>query len=430
MKTPTRALIVSALLLVFASGCSDQTEPASSTDSSSASDAGSSPAPAGDDALANRIIELYAEEDRLARTAELVEILRNVKEGQGDSLGAALDGLDTTNRELDQVLIVAGWSKIDPVGASRWVMRNARQELVRFGMLHESIYEWALRDPEGLIRDPDILLYSQKGWDATSLRALVRGWYDSGKPGLEDFVYGLPTMGEDRQRAVSQLIESKLAAEGVEPVIEWATTSMRGEFPFRQYIYSRLAGDIAKIDPERAVAWCEEVCGTKLGQEIPLWIATTWVVDGGGDAMDWITVRDAEVVANRVGARAAYRRFLLNDQDGALEWMEGTSEEARTEHEAMQGPLFMYVNEKSGLGFHEQAIEWTKYIDGEHEREELLTRIARRWLRQDPDSAELWLADAPLSEDKKMEARQPKTTRPGGASGGGGGFGPRERILN
>jgi hypothetical protein len=422
MQHRTRALIASLVLLSLTSGCS---EPTQTTESSSASSTTS----VTDDDLASRIIELFDDDDRLERTSELVSILRNVKPGQGAALEAALDGLDTTNRELDQVLIVAAWSNIDPVAASRWVLRNARQELVRFGMLNECIYKWALQDPEGLIRDPDILLYSQKGWDATSIRALVRGWYQSGKPGLEDFVYGLPATGEDRQRAVSELIATKLDHEGVEPVIEWATNSMRGEFPFRQYIYSRLAGDIAKIDPQRAIEWCNEVCDTKLGQEIPLWIATTWVVDGGAEAMDWIIARDSSVVANRIGARAAYRRFLLNDQAGALAWMENSPEEARTDYETMQGPLFMYVNEKSGLGFHQQAIEWTKYIDGESERDELLMRIARRWLRQDPDAAEVWLADAPLSEDQKMEARQPKLHK-GGATGGGQGWGPRDRLLN
>jgi hypothetical protein len=413
--------------LVLATGCADEME----TDSTSASS--SSPgatASVPDDELAARIIELYAIEDRLKRTDMLVSILSDLKPGQGPSLAATLDALervDTTNREFEAVLIVAGWSNIDPVAASHWVIGNAREKVVRSEMLNESIYRWALQDPEGLLRDSYILPYHQGGWDASSLRALVRGWYESGKPGLDDFVYGLPAQSTDRQRAVSQLIATKLEHEGIEPVIEWATNEVRGEIAFKQYIYSRLAGDIAKTDPERAVAWCDEVCDTELGKEIPLWLATSWVMNEGGKAMEWIVVRDAEVVSNRVGARAAYRRFLLTDKDAAIAWMEGTSEEMRTGYEGMQGPLYIYVNEKSGLGFDEEALEWTKYITGKPQREELLVKIARRWLRRDPDAAERWLADAPLSQEQKDEAHtNPKTP---GLSGGGPKFGPRDRIL-
>ena len=68
----------------------------------------------------------------------------------------------------------------------------------------------------------------------------------------------------------------------------------------------------------------------------------------------------------------------------------------------------MYVNEKSGLGDFETAIEWTRYITKDAPREELLKTIGRRWLRQDPEAAEAWLATAPMSEDAKMQARQPR----------------------
>jgi hypothetical protein len=373
-------------------------------------DAGRSSPVALDDAeLTSTILEIYAEPDRIERTDRLLSVLRGVQPGQGEALRKALDGLDFANREPAWVLVLAGWAKIDGEAATRWVMRNVRLEYVRFLMLDEAIYAWALKDPEGLVRDVEMAVYSQKGWDKASMRALVRGWYDSGKPNLDQWVYNLsPQRGDDRQRAASALIEAKIANEGVESTIEWAKSTMKGVTPFHTYIYSRLAGDIAKIDPERAIAWCDEVCDKPLGKEIPLWIATTWVVNSGADAMDWITARDAKVISVRVGARAAYRRFLLNDQAGALAWMETKTEEERLEQAALQGPLYMYVNERSGLRGHETAIEWSRYVKSDVEREELLKRIARRWLREDPDAAEAWLAQGPLSEDAEMQARKPR----------------------
>lgn len=396
MKNFTRVYVLLVAFVFIAAGCSgDVGRPSSAT--------------LPDDELVSTILEIYAIPDRIERIDQLVSVLKGVQPDQGEALEAALDGLDFEHREPEWILIVAAWSKFDGEAATRWTLRNSKLEWVRFLMLNESIYHWALNDPEGLVRDSQMVAYSRNGWDKFSMRALVRGWYDSGKPNLEQWVYDLPpTRGDDRQRAASALIESKLADQGVEATIDWARKTTEGYSPFNRYIYSRLAGDIAKIDPQRAIEWCEEICDTKLGSEIPLWIATTWVVDGRGDAMEWITKRDAEVTSVRVGARAAYRRFLLNHQLEALEWMESLSEEERTGRAALQGPLFMYVNEKSGLGDFETAIEWSRYVVKDAPREELLKTIGRRWLRQDPEAAEAWLATAPMSEDAKMKARQPR----------------------
>jgi hypothetical protein len=402
MKNRTRgiAFLLVVILFLFA-GCSEDVRQSSL------------PAETSDADLTSTLLDIFTEPDRFDRLERMISVLRGVKAGQGDALAAALDGLKFPNRELDRVLITTAWSKIDPIAATKWVVNNERVEIVRLTMLDESVYEWALVDPEGLLRDPQMIVYKLKGWDRKTLRALIRGWYESGKPNLEEFVYTLPNLGDDRQRGVSALIESKLKHEGADAAIVWATTAATGgSVPYRQYVYGRLAGDIAMTDPERAIAWCNEVCDTKSGEEIPLWIARTWVMNSGAEAMDWITARDARIVPVRVGSRAAYRRLILRARDEAFAWMEGTTEEQRKQ-EAMQGPLFMYINERSGLGATTEAIEWTKYITGDSERDELLRRIVMRWLRQDPTAAEAWLAQSSLSEELKQKAHETNLKTPG-----------------
>jgi hypothetical protein len=404
MKNRIREIASLVAVLFLFSGCS-QDAPQSSL-----------PAELSGAELTSTILDIYAVPDRFDRLEKIVSVLRGVQAGQGDALEAALDGLDFPNRELERVLIITAWSTFDPIAATKWVVTHERTEIIRVTMLSESVYQWALNDPEGMLRDAYMVAYARTGWDPTTLRTLIRGWYDSGEPNLEQFVYTLPRLGDDRQRGVSALIESKLEHEGVEAVIAWAKASIAGDVPYKQYIYSRLAGDIAKIDPARAIAWCDEICDTQLGEEIPLWIATVWVVDSGAEAMDWITARDADVISVRVGARAAYRRFLLHARDGAFAWMEATTEQQRLEQEALQGPLFMYINERSGLGAAEEAIEWTQYITDDATRDELLRRIAMRWLRLDPVAAEAWLAQSSLSEELKAQAHQSnksKKPRPG-----------------
>ena len=361
--------------------------------------------------LASTLLDIFAMPDRFDRIEKMILVLRGVTAGQGEALALALEGRDLPNREPERVLIITAWSKFDPAAATKWAIRREVIESVRTTMFSESFYAWALIAPEDVLRDTDMVSYHRNGWDAMALRAFVKGWYDSGQPHLEQFIYGLPPLGNDRQRAVSALIEVKLANEGADAMIAWAATSLKGNATFNRYIYSRLAADIAKVDPQRAVAWCDEICDTKVGEDLPHWIASTWADHSGADAMDWITGRDNSLVSVRLGVRAAFRRFVIASRDEAFAWMESTTEEQRQERPAMQGAIFLYANERSGLGFPEEAIEWSRYLKDERERQEILITIARRWLRQDAIAAEAWLAQSSLSKEEKARAHERKMTK-------------------
>jgi hypothetical protein len=221
------------------------------------------------------------------------------------------------------------------------------------------------------------------------LRGFVQGWHESGEPNLEEFIRDLGRGSDDQQRAISQLIKIKLATETPDAMIEWAK-SLDGELRYRRYVYSRLAADIAAIDPKAAVAWCEEICGTDVAEDMAHWIASSWVREGGVEAMDWI-VAQGDSLSVQVGVRASYRRLQQNFPEDADAWIEQFPEEMRG-GELLQGVVIMYVNRQSALGENEIAVDWARYIENDWERERSLSQVVGRWFRQDQDAAELWLS--------------------------------------
>ncbi|HEB90811.1 MAG TPA: hypothetical protein ENI85_14655 [Deltaproteobacteria bacterium] len=403
MKNRLRDLLSFVLLVVvaLAIGCSEKAEPVA--DAATAVDLGSDPAAT--------ILEILDDPDRFDRMEKLIAALRAVPADQADEVfEEVLAGLRHPFQDLERILIATAWARHDAPAATKWAMRRERIENVRSAVFDEAVYLWAKDDPEAIIRDMDVFRYSSAGWDKTMLRALVRGWFDSGKPNLEEFIHDLNSAGDDRQRAISEYIKVRLARDGADKMIEWAG-SVPGSIKYRTYIHSRLAGDIAKTDPARAVAWCDEICDTKLGEDLPHWIAASWVLSSGADAMNWLTSRP-DGLSVQTGVRASYRRFLKEDPDAAMAWMEQTTEEQRL-GPVLQGPISMYVNRLSAQKEFEKAIDWAvRYLQDEYDREHALEIAARRWLREDPEAAEAWLKDAPMSEEAKVMAHQNRTTPP------------------
>ncbi len=340
-------------------------------------------------------------EDRFERMESMMATMRAIAPGKIEAIPTVLKDLGHKGREIERILLVSGWARVDPEAATKWAMAKEKQEFVRSAMFSEAAYAWALEDPESLRTDFKVGLYSTRGWNPTMLRAFIRGWYDSGEPELETFIRDLGRAGDDQQRAISELIDVKLEKEGPEAMIAWVT-DLQGEKRYRSYAYSRLAADIAVVDPERAIAWCDEICDTDLGEDLPHWIASSWVRDAGAKAMDWIIARP-ESPATRVGIRSSYRRFIKTSPEEAEAWLEKFPEEERA-GPLLQGPIIMYVNRQSNLANDDVAIAWTKYIDNDWERERSLTTIAGRWLRRDEEAARAWLAEEEeLAESAKAD---------------------------
>jgi hypothetical protein len=394
MKIQSRALAWVLLLVLFLlfSGCSEDIQQLPSAGKTAS----------GDD-LAARIIEAFAEPDRLARIEQLMVALRAVPADQTHAFEEAWLGLEFPNREPARILLVAAWAKHDPIAATKWAKQRERSEIVRSAMYSDSIYLWALEDPQSFIADMDMAVFVASGFEESALRAFVRGWFDSGEPGLDEYIYDMGSQSVDQQRAIDTLARAMVERYGAAATIKWAE-GVRGDTRYKTTIYARTAGKIVTVDSKAAVDWCAEVCDSKLGEQMPHMIAAQWARKSGEDAMDFIASRPF-TISVQTGSRAAYRQFMIADSDRALAWMESTTEEQRRGRQ-LEGPVAMYVNKTSALKNPLVAIEWVDYIQDEEVREMSYISVLRRWIRTDETAAEAWMAQSSMSEEAKLKARQ------------------------
>ena len=392
MKNRFRVSAQVVLLLLLFSGCSEDIHQSSSV----------AETVLGSDPTAT-ILEIFVERDRFIRTEKLISALRAVPADQTHVFEEVLRADKIPNRALDRVLVVTAWAKYDAPAATRWAKNRERNDVVRNEMFAESVYVWALEDHEAFFSDMEMAIYALPGMGRSMLRALIRGWFDSGKPQLEMFIRDMTPQSIDRQRAIDALIRLMIERDGAAATVEWAK-ALSGDEKYRISVYSRVAGQVVVIDSKLAVDWCAEVCDSPVGELMPHMMATAWANKSGEEAMDFITSLP-NAVAVRTGARAAYRRFLITEPDRASAWMEKTTEEQRR-GPVLQGPVGMHMNKLSGQGQPLLAIEWLGYIQEEDERNARLIPVIRRWLKQDEAAAEAWMAQSSMSEDAKLMAHQ------------------------
>jgi hypothetical protein len=392
MKKQFGVLAQVALLFFLFSGCSEGVQQSSSA-----------PGIALDADPASTILEIFRESDRFARTEKLISVLRAIPADQKHAFEAALDGLDVPNRELDRVLVLTAWAKHDAAAATRWAKNRERVAVVKSAMFAESVYIWALEDHESFLSDMEMALYMKGGIEREMMRALIRGWFDSGEPHLERFIRDMPAQSTDRQRAIDTLVRLMIERDGAAATVEWAK-ALSGDTYYRKTVNSRVAGQVVVIDSKLAVDWCAEICDSPLGEAMPSMIAHAWAATAGEEAMDFITSLP-NAVGVRVGARSGYGRFIKTDIDRAAAWIETTTEEQRR-GPVMQGPVGMYTNMLSGKGQPLLAIEWLGYLQNEDERESRHIQVMRRWLRKDEPAAEAWMAQSSMSEEAKLKTHQ------------------------
>ena len=151
------------------------------------------------------------------------------------------------------------------------------------------------------------------------------------------------------------------------------------------------------------------MCDTPLGKGVRHRTAVKWAEHSPADALDWMYTDGPDEVETNATIRAVYRRFLLSDPKGAFAWLEAKSEDERRSSK-LQGPVGMYLNRKM-VSDPMTAIAWTDYLTDEPSRELALISIARRWLKKDPEAAEAWLANSPLSEESRAEAHGPPVVK-------------------
>jgi hypothetical protein len=131
-------------------------------------------------------------------------------------------------------------------------------------------------------------------------------------------------------------------------------------------------------------------------------IARRWVRSDGAAALAWLSDAAPEGHDKNLAVRASFALWGQIDREATLAWMET---QAAGEPGTWLQPAFPVYARLLSEDSPADAIEWAERIEGDEEREIVLTEVASAWRLRDEAATEAWLLQSSLSEEARDKVR-------------------------
>jgi len=327
-----------------------------------------------------------------ARTAALGEVLSGLRSEDLDSIRVAYDAVVTGPTDPEIIMLAQWWAEHDPDGAWKWATttRGVTGTTVQAAVLRV----WARQDPAAA--SLAILRMNDPMMKRPALVALAIGWEEGGHPHLPELIVTLP-QGIDLQLAIDAIARRKALRHGAEEAFRWAESLPADAAPGGPKVNAmrRVAGAVAEIDPEAAMAFAAEHGETQHGVAMYRRVALATVETNGEGTLQWLGTLPAGNARDGAVA-AAYRTWIGQDRDAAMRWLRD---------QELQPWLDPATHSfAQALSFENPAIamEWAQQIHDEKRRNDATWRVGRVWWDSDPTAAQAWLDQAEVSEELRQ----------------------------
>lgn len=333
-------------------------------------------------------------QERTTRVAALLAPLG--PEALGD-VRAAYDGVVLDVGDVELVLLLDWWAGFDPEPALAW----AHSSGIGWhpAVISAAVRSWARRDPDAASRGLRDLAVDDRLMTA-GLLGLVRGWEESGRPGLEEYLERTAGGDEASIRAIDALARGKVLRDGPEAGIAWAEglpdRDDGSPSDFKVNAYRRVASAVVGVDPQRAAEWIAGLRGGKYSSGLLFRTATSWAEHDGEAAMRWLSTLPADRDLP-LAVQEAYRMWASRDRDAAFEWIRNAKLEPWLDPAVDTYAITRYRVSP------QEAIDWALKIHDSQRREQVLVRIAATWLIDAPDDAQAWIDRSDLGEEAKQK---------------------------
>ncbi|MFP6639135.1 MAG: hypothetical protein VCC04_02735 [Myxococcota bacterium] len=342
------------------------------------------------------VLDILLENDPLERAGRLAPKLLSLGP---ESLPQVLDAYEAVFVEIGDIefeLLADWWARFDPRGALDHT-RN-RWELERPGFGRAVIRQWASREPiEAMQATAETDALSSSPYILSG----VTGWDESGRPGLEEFIYGMGP-GHQRQRALMQIIQRTARRDGPEAAIEWAEAlpgrGRQTAITFKLNAIRRAGRAAAKLDPELAIAFTERHWDMPHAKGLASWVGTEFSrSDDPSTGLAWLSTLPAGVERDRA-VEDAYRGWARKQPTASMAW----AEQQPIEAEWFQPALSVFARQTARIDI-DQGLALARQVD--HPTLWLMTmgRIVREWIVVDRAAALAWLEQSDLDENVKKK---------------------------
>jgi hypothetical protein len=350
--------------------------------------------PREDEPLATLYGEVLQHPDVFERVQRVAQILQRSEPSQLESIRDEFETAALERGDLEYALFANWWARFDPQAAFTYAFLHLRLDHPR--VILEIVRVWGREDPLGAVASGSLSGLDLQMPDLLGefVDQLVVGWFESGNPGLEDWIMGLET-AEAASAGMKALARMHVLRDGDEKTLEWIRTN---PLP-AEYNRALLAGAltvIARQNPELAVRWIDiaNQDGVDTRTFIPR-IARSWALKKPLEAIEWLKERpQADEAETRRAMDDIGIRWASTNPTQMREWLGSKKGESWTDP-------FRFMSIRSEVVNKYYRVDWsnlmdeTGFITDATRRNVLYAWILQRWRVADAEGAEAWLKQNP-----------------------------------
>lgn len=352
------------------------------------------PSPEPEFASLDSLRQALADPNWLTRSHRLSGFLQHLSP---ENLPEALEVLESHLPWLvtDEIrMLMLAWTRFDAPGA----FERARSWPLQYRQkgIGAALYAWAYRDPEGALR----ALESVDGEEREFLRKrLVAGWiHGERQDSVHEYIAALPE-GAERFHTIGALAW-EISKRGPEAVMRWAEAVPDVLPRYKAGVFLKASGTLASLDAPLAARWLVGHLGRPYAEGAVPVVATGWIASDPPAAMGWLTSlppgerRDASVS----NAFVAWHDRTPGDAEA---WLRSATPAPALD------PAVRVVVTRRRRASPAAALGWALALDDRALREQLVTEVARSWLRRDAAAADAWLERSGLPDELLEAIRAP-----------------------
>ena len=337
------------------------------------------------------------ERDELERTYLLTSFLRGL--GPED-LPAVLAEVEKHRVGItaDEVrLLMLAWTRFDAPGA--FAAARDWPTPWKAVLMEQAMHAWGFNDGRAALAECEGI--EDEELQELLRSALVEGWVAShDRLGAAEYAATVPE-GRRRNRLGLRLVGQTMR-DGPEAVIAWAD-ALPLDLPndFKQTAFFHAAFAVARLDPGLVAPWYELHIKQPYSATALRNIASGWAQYHDALALlAWLETLplEEEREAERADAfRAAFRAWATGSSGETEAWLE-SAPPSPTRNVAIEEFARATVD-AAPL----KAMQWIAQIEDEERRRKGTLRYTRKWFRQDPEAAQIWLAGADIPSDWRQQ---------------------------
>ena len=267
------------------------------------------------------LASILREKEPLIRIEHVAQYLQRADQEQLEGIRSDFEQASLDRGDLEYALFIEWWSRFQPRRAYAYTLSGTLRGT--HGRLQAiAARAWTRADPEGAIAENLFINpYSADRSHSTELLdAVVVGWFESGKPGLEDWLSKLTTIS-DTTRGLRTYARQRVLRDGKRETLEWIEKDVLFTAPRRRLLLAGALTVIAHEDPALAIAWLPRAREAGVDTStFAMRIAGAWGHYDPRAAMEWArTLTDKK--ENHQALRRVSDEWYRTDHSGFIEWL-------------------------------------------------------------------------------------------------------------